>query len=128
MGRELGGMNNDILKRFDLTGRVGAITGGGGELCGAMAEALGTMGVKVAVLDISLEKAEARSVAVNRSGATAKAFRCDVLNGDQVRECYEAVSSLWGPPHFLINGAGGNDPRGSTSEEFHEPTWPSSPV
>ena len=121
-------MNNDILKRFDLTGRVGAITGGGGELCGAMAEALGTMGVKVAVLDISLEKAEARSVAINRSGGTAKAFRCDVLNGDQVRECYEAVSSLWGPPHFLINGAGGNDPRGSTSEEFHEPTWPSGPV
>ena len=121
-------MNNDILKRFDLTGRVAAITGGGGELCGAMAEALGTMGVKVAVLDISLEKAEARSVAINRSGGTAKAFRCDVLNGDQVRECYEAVSSLWGPPHFLINGAGGNDPRGSTSEEFHEPTWPSSPV
>ena len=36
------------------------VTGGGGELCGAMAEALGAMGVKVAILDINLESAEAR--------------------------------------------------------------------
>jgi len=115
-------MKNDLLKRFDLTGKVAAITGGGGELCGAMAEALGAMGLKVAVLDINLEKAEARSLAVIRSGGTAKAFRCDVLDVVKVRECYEAVCSLWGPPDFLINGAGGNDPRGSTSEEFHGPT------
>jgi NAD(P)-dependent dehydrogenase (short-subunit alcohol dehydrogenase family) len=73
----------------------------------------------VAVLDINLEKAEARSLTVIQSGGTAKAFRCDVLDAVQVRECYEAVCSLWGPPDFLINGAGGNDPRGSTSEEFH---------
>ena len=112
-------MKSDILKRFDLTGKVTAITGGGGELCGAMAEALGAMGVKVAVLDINLEKAEARSLAVTQSGGTARAFRCDVLDAVQVRECYEVVCSLWGPPDFLINGAGGNDPRGSTSEEFH---------
>jgi NAD(P)-dependent dehydrogenase (short-subunit alcohol dehydrogenase family) len=115
-------MENDLLKRFDLTGKVAAITGGGGELCGAMAEALGGMGVKVAVLDINLEKAEARSLAVIQSGGTTKAFRCDVLDAVQVRECYEAVCSLWGPPDFLVNGAGGNDPRGSTSEEFYGPT------
>ena len=110
-------MKNDILKRFDLTGKVVAISGGGGELCGAMAEALGAMGVKVAVLDINLEKAEARSLTVIQSGGTAKAFWCDVLDAVQVRECYEAVCSLWGPPDFLIN-----DPRGSTSEEFYGPT------
>jgi NAD(P)-dependent dehydrogenase (short-subunit alcohol dehydrogenase family) len=114
-------MKGDILKRFDLTGKVAAITGGGGELCGAMAEALGLMGVKVAVLDIDTEKAGARSLAVNQSGGTAKPFQCDVLNADQVRDCYEQVRNLWGPPDFLINGAGGNDPRGSTSDEFFEP-------
>ena len=119
IGMDAGGMNNDILKRSDLTGKVAAITGGGGELCGTMAEALGSMGVKVAVLDIELEKAEARSVRVIQSGGTAKAFRCDVLDAAQVRECYEAVSRLWDSPDFLINGAGGNDPRASTSEEFH---------
>ena len=113
-------METDFLKRFDLAGKVVAITGGGGELCGAMAEALGVMAVKVAVLDIDLEKAEVRSLTVIKSGGDAKAFRCDVLDMGQVRECYKAVCSLWGPPDFLINGAGGNDPQGTTSEEFHD--------
>ena len=121
-------MKNDILKRFDLTGKVVAITGGGGELCGAMAEALGATGVKVAVLDINLESAEARSLTVIQSGGTAKAFRCDVLDTVQIRGCYEAVCSLWGPPDFLINGAGGNNPRATTSEEFHGPVGSSGPA
>ena len=106
-------MDSDILKHFDLTGKVAAITGGGGELCGAMTEALGAVGVKVAVLDIKVEKAEARSLRVIQSGGEAKAFQCNVLDVFQVRECYEAVCNLWGPPDFLINGAGGNDPRGA---------------
>jgi NAD(P)-dependent dehydrogenase (short-subunit alcohol dehydrogenase family) len=86
------------------------------------------MGVKVAVVDIDLKKAEARSFAVAQSGGTAKAFRCDVLDRGQVRECYEAVFSLWGPPDFLINGAGGNAPRATTSEEFHIPAGSSDPT
>jgi NAD(P)-dependent dehydrogenase (short-subunit alcohol dehydrogenase family) len=114
-------MDNAMLQRFALDGRTAVITGGGGELCGAMADALGTMGVKVAVLDISLEKAEIRAQAVTRSGGTAQAFACDVLDPAQLRECYERISALWGMPDLLINGAGGNDPRGTTSAEFEEP-------
>ncbi len=115
-------MESDILKRFDLSGKVAAITGAGGALCGAMAEALGSMGVKVALLDIDLEKAEARSRAINKSGGTAKALQCDVLDKFLIQKCYEKVCKLWGAPDFLINGAGGNDPRGSTSEEFYSVT------
>jgi NAD(P)-dependent dehydrogenase (short-subunit alcohol dehydrogenase family) len=120
-------MANEILKHFDLTGAVAAITGGGGELCGAMARALGSMGVRVAVLDINLEKAGAVSRAITRSGGTAEAFQCDVMEAVQVLECYEAVRRLWGPPCFLVNGAGGNDPRGTTSAEFHDPSGPPAP-
>jgi NAD(P)-dependent dehydrogenase (short-subunit alcohol dehydrogenase family) len=93
-----------------------------------MAEALGAMGVKVAVLDINLESAEARSLTVIRSGGTAKAFRCDVLDKVQIRECYEAVCSLWGRPDFLINGAGGNNPWATTSEEFYSSVGSSGPA
>ena len=32
-------MEQALLQRFDLTGKAAAITGAGGELCGAMAEA-----------------------------------------------------------------------------------------
>lgn len=114
-------MDSKILKRFDLSGNIAAITGAGGELCGAMAEALGTMGVTVALLDIDLEKAETRAQSVIRSGGTAKAFRCDVLDPDQIQNCYAEIRSLWGPADFLVNGAGGNNPRGSTGSAFHQP-------
>ena len=120
-------MSNAILQRFDLSGKVVVITGGGGELCGAMADAMGAMGVKVAVLDISLEKAEARAQAVIRSGGSALAFACDVLDAVQLRECCEAISAVWGTPDLLINGAGGNNPRGSTSVEFEEPAGAGGP-
>jgi len=110
-----------------LSGKSAAVTGGGGDLCGHMVEALGAMGVKVAVIDISLDKAEARTQAVSRAGGVAEAYRCDILNVDQLRGCYDAVCRQWGPTDFLINGAGGNDPRGSTSGEFHEPEKPMDP-
>jgi len=114
-------MDKAIFQRFDLEGRTAVITGGGGALCGAMGDALGTMGVKVAVLDISLEKAEVRAQAITRSGGTALAFACDVLDAAQLGRCSDAIYAAWGSPDLLINGAGGNDPRGSTSVEFEEP-------
>jgi NAD(P)-dependent dehydrogenase (short-subunit alcohol dehydrogenase family) len=117
----------NVLKRFELDGQTAVITGGGGDLCGHMAEALGAVGVRVAVLDISREKAEARAQAVSAAGGVAAAFGCDVLDVDQLRGCYDAVCRRWGPPELLINGAGGNDPRGSTSAEFHEPGNPPDP-
>jgi NAD(P)-dependent dehydrogenase (short-subunit alcohol dehydrogenase family) len=120
-------MTNAILKRFDLSGKTAAVTGGGGDLCGHMVEVLGAMGVKVAILDINLEKAEARAQSVWRAGGIAEAYRCDILDVDQLRGYYDAVCRKWGPPDFLINGAGGNDPRGSTSDEFHEPEKPLDP-
>ncbi len=112
---------NEILKRFELSGKVAAITGGGGHLCGAMAAALGRMGVSVAVLDLASDKAEARAESIRQAGGTAAAFRCNVLDAGEIRECYDALTRQWGAPDFLINGAGGNDPRGSTSAEFHDP-------
>jgi NAD(P)-dependent dehydrogenase (short-subunit alcohol dehydrogenase family) len=109
----------DITERFDLAGKVAAITGAGGALCGAMADALAAAGVKVAVIDIDGEKAGARAQAIIDAGGTARAFACDVVDGHKLRACGKSIGDLWGPPDFLINGAGGNDPRGSTAEEFY---------
>jgi NAD(P)-dependent dehydrogenase (short-subunit alcohol dehydrogenase family) len=111
---------NEILKSFDLAGKVAAITGGGGELCGAMAASLGRMGVAVAILDNRLDKAEARAESIRQAGGTAAAIGCDVLNVAQISQSYDQVCRLWDYPDFLVNGAGGNDPRGSTAAEFHD--------
>lgn len=113
-------MSNPSRDIFSLKGKVAVITGGGGELCGCMAKALADRGVKVAVLDINPENAEARVAGIKTAGAEAKAFACDVLNEGQLREVYEKVTATWSPPDILINGAGGNNPKGSTSVEFLE--------
>lgn len=113
-------MKKTVEEYFSLKGRVAVVTGGGGELCGCMAEALGALGVRVAVLDLELAKARSRVEAIRKAGGTAEAFACSVLEEAELRRVYAQVCSLWETPDFLINGAGGNDPRGSTDVEFLE--------
>jgi NAD(P)-dependent dehydrogenase (short-subunit alcohol dehydrogenase family) len=48
------------MRQFDLRGKTAVITGAGGALCGAMAEALARAGVRVAILDVNLDKARER--------------------------------------------------------------------
>jgi NAD(P)-dependent dehydrogenase (short-subunit alcohol dehydrogenase family) len=105
---------------FSLEGRVAVITGGGGELCGCMAQALAERGVKVAVLDINPENAENRAEKIESAGGEARAFACDVLNEGELAEVSRKVEAAWGAADILINGAGGNSPGGSTAVEFLE--------
>lgn len=108
----------DLTKSFSLEGKVAVITGGGGELCGTMAVALGSVGVKVAILDLSREKAESRAAQIEKAGGSSMALACDVLQADELESCHELVGERWGSVDLLIPGAGGNDPRGSTDQEF----------
>ena len=108
----------NVLDSFRLDGKVAVITGGGGELCGAMATACGSLGAKVAILDLDREKAENTAAQIEKAGGNALALACDVLNIDQLESCYELVCTKWGAVDLLIPGAGGNDPRGTTDQEF----------
>ena len=112
--------HNSPLNQFDLSGGVAVVTGAGGALCGTISRALGQTGVKVAVLDLREEHAEATAEAIRKAGGEAKAFPCNVLKEEQLSHCYDEIVSLWGTPDFLINGAGGNDPRGTTTNEFFD--------
>jgi len=114
-------MSIDVKKMFDLSGRIAVITGGGGQLPGTMAEALGQCGLKVALLDINLEQARIREEKIKENGGQAKAFACDVLSQDQLLDTLSAISKLWGDPDVLVNGAGGNQSCGTTTLEFIEP-------
>lgn len=111
----------DILNSFALAGKVAVITGGGGELCGAMAVALGSMGVKVAILDINLENAETVVRKIEQTGGKALAKSCNVLDTEALQGCQREICQLWGTIDLLVTGAGGNDPRGTTDEEFLDP-------
>ncbi len=113
-------MSNPILDQFNLAGGVAVITGAGGALCGALARALGQVGVKVAVLDLHAENAEATANDITAAGGIAHAFPCNVLKEAELQAVYDKIVAMWGAPDYLINGAGGNDPRGTTTNEFFE--------
>ena len=104
--------------RVDLSGKTAVVTGGGGVLCSCFAEALGECGAKVAVLDLSLDAADAVAKRICANGGTAQAFACNVLEKESILAVGDAVIAAFGNIDILINGAGGNNPRATTDREY----------
>lgn len=105
-------------KLFDIKGKVIAITGGGGVLCGTMAKALGEAGAKIAVLDLIETAAEKTADEIKSSGGRAVAIKCNVLDKDSLVAAKEKITSELGKIDILINGAGGNKKEATTSPDL----------
>ncbi len=105
----------------NLKDQVAVVTGGGGILCSTMARALSACGARIAVADLKLEAAEAVAAEVRQGGGTAIGVACNVLDKESLAAANEKVKSELGPVDILINGAGGNHPKGTTSHEYLRP-------
>ncbi|SHM99256.1 SDR family oxidoreductase [Gracilibacillus kekensis] len=101
----------------NLSNKVAVVTGGGGVLCGEMAKELARQGMKVAVLNRTLEKAEKVVHDIKTKGGEAIAIGCDVLDREAVVAAEQQVFQTYGATDVLINGAGGNHPDGTTAGE-----------
>jgi NAD(P)-dependent dehydrogenase (short-subunit alcohol dehydrogenase family) len=102
----------------NLKNQVAVVTGGGGILCSVMAKALADCGAKVAVLDLKPELAQKTVDEINKAGGIARAVACNVLDKPSIEQAHEQIKSALGPVDILINGAGGNHPKGTTSKEY----------
>jgi len=100
---------------FDVSGKVAVVTGGGGILCSEMSLALGERGVKVAVLDLRLDAAEAVAAKIREKGGQAKGYSANVLDRASIEKVKDEVIQDFGTVDILINGAGGNKPDATTS-------------
>jgi len=103
--------------KVDLQGKVAAVTGGGGILCSGMAATLAACGARVAVLDLRKEAADKAANAIRRSGGEAAGFACNVLEKESLQNCCAEVEKRFGGVDILVNGAGGNHPKGTTTKE-----------
>ncbi|PTB97043.1 D-mannonate oxidoreductase [Marivirga lumbricoides] len=100
----------------ELEGKVVVVTGGGGILCSTMAETLAAQGAKVAILDLNLEKAQEVAQQIINSGGEAIGIKTNVLEVESLKSAHKEVNSKLGPCDILVNGAGGNHPKGTTSK------------
>ena len=103
---------------FDIKDKVIAVTGAGGVLCGSMAKSLAEAGAKVAVLDLNEQAAQEIADEITKAGGKAVAVKCNVLEKDSVEAAYKKVAESFGKVDILINGAGGNNKKATTSDEM----------
>ncbi|MFU2205526.1 SDR family oxidoreductase [Streptococcus pluranimalium] len=104
--------------------KVVVVTGAGGVLCGYMAKEFAKAGAKVALLDLNQEAAQKFVDDIEAEGGIAKAYKANVLDKDNLEEVRQAVVSDLGPTDILVNGAGGNNPKATTDNEFHQTDLP----
>ena len=105
----------------DLSGKTVVVTGGGGVLCSCMSKALGRCGAAVAVADLRKGAADSVAGEIRESGGTAMGVPCNVLDKEGLEEANALVEKELGKVDILLNGAGGNHPKGTTSVEYFDP-------
>lgn len=104
--------------KVDLSDKVAVVTGAGGILMSEFARALAACGARVALLDIN---AEAVNKIAAEIGENALAVPTNCLDKASIVAAREAINAKFGKVNFLINGAGGNNPRATTDNEYMTP-------
>src|SRR5512136_1780701 len=94
-----------ILDKFDLSGKVGVVTGGAGllgkEFCRTLAEA----GASVVVADINSSKLRVVAEELERSGYNALGLELDVSNLESIKNGMEVTLKTFGRLDILVNSA-----------------------
>ena len=107
--------------KIDYSDKVVVITGAGGLICGAMARAFANSGAKVAALDLNEDAVKKLADELKADGFICEGYQANVLDPDALEAVRQAILRDLGPCDILVNGAGGNNPRATTDNEYqHE--------
>ncbi len=112
---------NELPFATNLKDKVAVITGAGGVLCSLMGKALACCGAKVAIMDLHLTSAQKVVDEIVAEGYVAKAYEANCLDKNSLLAAHAAILKDLGKCDILINGAGGNSPKASTTQEFYAP-------
>ena len=105
---------------IDLKNKVAVVTGGGGILCSSFAKAIALSGAKVAVLDLNEDAANAVAEDIVKDGGISIGIKTNVLDKESLENAKKIVNEKFGTVDILINGAGGNNPKGTTTKDYFE--------
>jgi len=108
------------IKEGIIMNNVCVVTGAGGVLCAAFAKEMAKKGYAVALLDINETAAAAVAEEIVAQGGVAKAYKTNVLDREVLENVHAQILADLGKCQILINGAGGNNPRATTTHEYYE--------
>ena len=104
---------------IDFSNKVVVVTGAGGVICKSMARAFAQSGAKVAALDLNEHAVKELASELKADGFICKGYKANVLDPEVLEAVHRQVLADLGPCDILINGAGGNNPRATTDNEYH---------
>ena len=102
----------------NLKNKVAVVTGGSGVLCGEFCRVLAAQGAKVAIVGIDPDLGLNLENEIKANGYEATSFYMNVMDKESIKKCHEEILAKYGSCDILINGAGGNNPKATTDEEF----------
>jgi NAD(P)-dependent dehydrogenase (short-subunit alcohol dehydrogenase family) len=95
-------------EKYSLKGKCAIVTGAGGGIGHAIAQAFAGAGAKVACVDLD--------VGGIREKADFLAIRCDVASESETRQAVEQAAKAFGCLHVLVNAAATREPSASVLE------------
>ena len=101
--------------------KTAVVTGASGTICSRIAKDLASLGIGMALVGRSLEKLRKVREEIAAAGGRAIAYSCDVTDQKAVEDLAENVIRDFGGCDFLINGAGGNNPKATPAIARFDP-------
>ena len=113
----------NVMKMFDLTGKVAVITGAGNGLGCQFAEAMAEAGADVVCGDIDMENNERTAERVRQIGKKALVVKCDVTREAEVAALFQAADKAFGSVDIAFANAGIADPAPQPLHDYPSDNW-----
>lgn len=124
IGRGVSVFSEGQLSIFSLAGRVALVSGGGGAIGSAMAEALAGAGASVAVAGHTLERAEATAWKLREAGAKSLPLAGDVTKQEDCERIVADTVARFERLDIVLNAVGGGAGNALYSaEEYPATAW-----
>lgn len=96
----------NMIKQFDLTGKLAWITGASYGIGFAIAKAFASCGAVIVFNDINQELVDQGLASYAAAGIEAKGFVCDVTDENAVQDFVRKINEEFGKIDILVNNAG----------------------